>query len=107
MVGLYAEPNQFRWNRRIHQYRWERLELQSELESNHPRRAIPAQADPEQSSWRRRCIGEGAEASLRGWFTRDSSEDHAWETEIRMIEDIEELCVESKFHPLRQEKPFR
>src|SRR6516164_3212645 len=57
--------------------RWDLSELQAELERDHARRAVSTQADSEQSRWRRRCIGEGTETCLRGWFAGYSGKHHA------------------------------
>ena len=84
-----------------------RLELEAQLKGDHARGAVAAQADAEQSRWRRSGVGERAESGLRGGLAGDAGEDHAGKAEIRVIEDIEELAVDAQLHALGQREPLR
>src|SRR5271165_3072118 len=82
-------------------------EFQPRLKGNHARTAVAAQSDPEQSSGRSGGIGQGAETSLCGRVAWNAGQRHAGETEVGMVEHVEELSVESQFHTLGDRKPFR
>src|ERR1019366_9083027 len=81
-------------------------EFDSRLECNHPWRTVAAQPDAEQSRRRRSRIAQGSESGLRGRFARDSRVPQNRETEIRVIEHVEELTVDAQLHALRQLKPL-
>ena len=81
--------------------------LQPKLERNHPGCTVAAQADAEQPRRGRRAVSKGTESGLGGRSTGNSGKHHTRQAEIRVIKDIEELCVEPKFHPLGQEEPSR
>ena len=59
------------------------------------------------AGWRRGGVSQRAKSSLRGSLSWNAGQQHAWESEIRMVEEIEELSLKSQLHMLRQGKPFR
>ena len=71
------------------------LEFEAELKGDHAGRAVAAQADAEEARWRRRRVGEGAEAGLSDGPGGDAREDHVGQAEVRVVEHIEELDVEA------------
>src|SRR5580704_9544060 len=78
------------------------LKLQAQLERDHAGRAITAQTNAEQTSrWRGR-VSKRSETGLRGGLPRNAGQHHARKCEIRVIEYVEELRVESQFHTLGQ-----
>src|SRR5271163_1288566 len=83
-----------------------RLEFEAELEGDHARGAVAAQAYAEQAGWRRGGVGECAKAGLRGRLSWYAGIDHAGKSEIRVVEDIEELRVETHLYALAQRKPL-
>src|SRR5208337_2045336 len=83
------------------------LEFEPELQCDHPGAAVTTQSHPQQASWRRSGIGHCSEASLRRRLARNASQRDAGKTEVRMVEDIEELCIETHLHVFTHREPFR
>ena len=83
------------------------LEFKPQLKRDHAGRAITAQPDAEQAGRRRSRVRQRSKASLRRRLSRNPRKDHARKSEIRMVEDIEELGVETQLHALGEHKPFR
>jgi hypothetical protein len=81
-------------------------ELHAHLKSDHSRRAITAQTDPEQACRRRSGVGDRSEPRLGRGFSRNAGQHHAGKRKIRMVEYIEELRVEPQFHTFRHGKPL-
>src|SRR5208337_1855332 len=77
-----------------------RSEFYSRLKRNHSWAAVASQSDAEQAGRRRGRIGECSKTGLRGRSAGNTSENHAWQGEIRVIEDIEKLSVESQPYAL-------
>src|SRR5579871_3217213 len=76
------------------------------LEGNHTRRAVAAQPNSKQSSWRRHGIRERAESGLCGgpsWNARVAQDGQA---EIGVIKYVEELGVDPQLQSVGQPKPF-
>jgi hypothetical protein len=89
---------------------WEVLggsELHPQLKRDHARRTIAAQANAEQTRRRRGSVRKRSKPCLRSGLSRNASEHRARKRKIRMIEDVEELCIEPQLHPLAQGKRFR
>src|SRR5208337_1406216 len=83
------------------------LKFQAQLKGNHSRRAITAQPDAEQAGRRRSRVSKRSKPSLGRRFPRNAGQHHARKAEIRMVEYIEELDVETQLHTLGQREPFR
>src|SRR5260370_16216055 len=83
------------------------LELQAQLKRNHAGRAITTQTDAKQTGRRRSCRGKRSKSRLGRRLARNPSKNHARKCEIRMVEYIEELDVETHLHTLGQRKPLR
>jgi len=88
-------------------------ELHAHLKRDHSRRAIAAQTDPQQAG-RRRSRGSkrsepnlGAARSIGANLSGDAGKHVARKREIRMVEYIEKLSVESQLHALGHGKPLR
>src|SRR5258707_2436391 len=71
------------------------LELQAQLKRNHAGRAITTQTDAKQTGRRRSCRGKRSKSRLGRRLARNPSKNHARKCEIRMVEYIEELDVET------------
>ena len=67
--------------------------LQARLKSNHTRGAVAAEADAEQAGGRCGRVSEGAETGLRFRLAGNAGQNHAGQSEIRMVEHGEELAV--------------
>ena len=80
--------------------------LEPGLERNHPRTAVATESNSEQAGWRRSRVGERSEAGLRRGFAGNSCQGHARQSEVGMIEQIEELRVKAQFHLFGHGKPF-
>ena len=83
------------------------LEFNARLKRNHARSAVAAQTDSEQTCRGRSSIGERTKTSLRGGLAGNARQSEAGKTEIGMIEDIEELNIETKLDLFGDWKPFR
>src|ERR1017187_1957601 len=83
-----------------------RSELQPRLKRNHARTAIATQTNAQQSGRRRSGVSERTKTSLSGRISRNAGLHYAGQTEIRTVEDIEELTLEPQLHALGQRKPF-
>ena len=80
--------------------RTEDSELEAQLKSDHTRCTVPAKADAEKASGWGSSIRERAKTGLRGGLSLYAGEDHAGQDEIRMIENVEELCVKTQLDSL-------
>src|ERR1017187_4733032 len=83
-----------------------RSELQPRLKRDHARTTIATQTNAQQSGRRRSGVSERTKTSLSGRIFRNAGLHYAGQTEIRMVEDIEELTLEPQLHALGQRKPF-
>src|SRR5271170_261579 len=83
------------------------LEFEPQLQCDHPWAAVTTQSHPQQASWRRSGIGQCSEASLRRCLAGNASQNDAGKTEVRMVEDIEELRIQTHLHVFSHREPFR
>ena len=83
------------------------LEFEPQLQCDHSWAAVTTQSHPQQASWRRSGIGQCSEASLRRRLAGNASQHDARKTEVRMVEDIEELCIQTHLHVFSHREPFR
>jgi hypothetical protein len=81
-------------------------EFQARLKSDHAGSAVAAQSHAEQAGRRRGRGRECSESSLGGGLAWNTGLHHAWDAEIRMVEDIEKLRLKPQLHMLGQGKPF-
>lgn len=83
------------------------LEFEPELQCDHPWAAVTTQSYPQQSCWRRSSIRQRPKTSLGRRLAGNASQHDAGKTEVRMVEDIEELCIETHLHVFSHREPFR
>src|SRR5580658_5592908 len=81
-------------------------ELHPRLKCNHSWTAIATQTNAQQAGRRSSCVSERSKASLRGRLSRNTGQHHAWQPEVRVVEDIEKLTLKPQLHMLGQRKPF-
>jgi len=81
-------------------------EFDSSLERDHARRTVAAESDAQQSGWGRNGAGERAKARLGSWFSRSAGL-VAGQSEVGMIEDIEDLRVKTEGQMLCNRNLFR
>ena len=80
-------------------------EFQPQLKRDHARRVIASQADAQQAcGWRGRR-DQRAESGLRARLARNSGH-RSRQGEIRVVEEIEELALDTKRHPLVEGEPL-
>ena len=85
---------------------WLCSELDSRLKRDHAGTAVASQSDSEQSGGRGGGVRQRTEAGLCGRLSRNTGQHDARQAEVGMVEDVEELSVESQLHPLAQRKPL-
>ncbi len=76
----------------------ESSELQTGLKGNHARGTVAAEPDSEQARWRGGRIRQRAETGLRRGLPRNADLHYAWQSEIRMVEDIEKLTLKPQLY---------
>src|SRR5271165_4034902 len=70
------------------------------LEGDHTRRAVTAEADAQQSRWRRDGAGDGSESCLRSRLSGNAGLIIRRQREVWVVEDIEDLRIETEGHML-------
>src|ERR1035441_9854579 len=80
-------------------------ELHAALERYHTRRTVSAQSHTQQPGRRRCREAERSESGLRRWFARYPGVPQHRKSEIRVVEDVEELAVDPQLDALGQREP--
>src|SRR5208282_2597477 len=83
------------------------LEFEPQLQCDHPWAAVTTQSYAQQPRWRRSSIRQCPKTSLGRRLARNASQRDAGKTEVRMVEDIEELCIQTHLHVFTHREPFR
>jgi len=104
-IFLHSDPKKSRGASPILPIR-RKSELQPELQRDHSRTAIAAQAHSQQSGGGRRRVGERPKSRLCGRLSRNARVHIAGESEVWVIENVEELGVQAKSYLLANGEPF-
>src|ERR1700677_3491184 len=75
-------------------------ELVACLKRDHAWSAVAAQTDAQKSGWGRGGVSQSAETSLSRRLPRNTREDHAGQTKIGVVDDVEKLYVKPQAHVL-------